>query len=119
MTRYRSWLRHCATSRKVVGLIPDGVIEIFHLHNPSNHTMALGSTQTLTEMNTSNISGAGKGCRCVGLTTLPLSCVDCLEIGGDSTSWKLNGLYRDCFIVSFTYCYGAAVIVLVLGRRLV
>jgi hypothetical protein len=24
------WLRHCATNRKVVGSIPDGVTEIFH-----------------------------------------------------------------------------------------
>jgi len=29
-TRWRSWLRYCATSRKVVGSIPDGVIGIFH-----------------------------------------------------------------------------------------
>jgi len=26
----RIWLRHCATSRKVAGSIPDSVIEIFH-----------------------------------------------------------------------------------------
>jgi len=26
----RSWLRHCATSRKVAGSIPGGVIGIFH-----------------------------------------------------------------------------------------
>jgi hypothetical protein len=25
-----AWLRHCATSWKVVGSIPNGVIEIFH-----------------------------------------------------------------------------------------
>ena len=25
-----SWLRHCATIRKVAALIPDGIIEIFH-----------------------------------------------------------------------------------------
>jgi len=30
ITRWRSWLRHCATSRKVAGSIPDGAIEIFH-----------------------------------------------------------------------------------------
>jgi hypothetical protein len=24
------WLRHCATTQKVAGSIPDGVIEIFH-----------------------------------------------------------------------------------------
>jgi len=27
---WRSWLRHRATSRKVAGSIPDGVIGIFH-----------------------------------------------------------------------------------------
>ena len=29
-TRWSSWFRHCATSRKVAGSIPDGVIGIFH-----------------------------------------------------------------------------------------
>jgi hypothetical protein len=28
--RWRSWLRHCATSRKYAGSIPDGLIGIFH-----------------------------------------------------------------------------------------
>jgi hypothetical protein len=28
-TRWRSWLRHCATSRKVAGSIPHGATEIF------------------------------------------------------------------------------------------
>ena len=28
--RWRSWLRHCATSQKVAGSIPDGVIGISH-----------------------------------------------------------------------------------------
>ena len=49
-------LRHCATSRKVAGSIPDGVIVIFHWHNPPDLTMALESTQSLTEMSTRNIS---------------------------------------------------------------
>jgi len=31
----RSWLGHCATSRKVAGSIPDGVIGIFHRHDPA------------------------------------------------------------------------------------
>jgi hypothetical protein len=47
---------HCATSWKVSGSIPYGVIGIFHWHNPSGHTMVLGSTQLLTEMSTRNIS---------------------------------------------------------------
>jgi len=49
-------LRHHATSRKFVGLIPDGVVGIFHRHNPSGCTMSLGLTQPLTEMSTRNIS---------------------------------------------------------------
>jgi len=55
-TRWRSWLRHCATSRKVAGSIPDDGIGILHLHNPSGRSMALGLTQPLTEMSTRNIS---------------------------------------------------------------
>ena len=27
---WRSWSRHCTTSRKVAGSIPDGIIGIFH-----------------------------------------------------------------------------------------
>ena len=54
--RWHSWLRHCATSQKVAGSIPDGVIGIFHLQNPSGRAMALGSTQPLTEMSIRNIS---------------------------------------------------------------
>ena len=51
-TRWRSWLRHCATSREVAGSIPDGVTGIFHWHNPTGRTLALGLTQPLTEMST-------------------------------------------------------------------
>jgi hypothetical protein len=36
------WLGYCATNRKVAGSIPDGVIGIFHWHNPTDRTMALG-----------------------------------------------------------------------------
>jgi len=38
-------------------LIPDGVFGIFHSHNPSGRTMALRSTQPLTEMGTKNFLG--------------------------------------------------------------
>jgi hypothetical protein len=58
--RWRIWLRHCATSRKVAGSIPDGIIGIFHWHNPSGCTMALGLTQPLTKMSTRNkVKAAG------------------------------------------------------------
>ena len=74
------WLRCCATSRKVSGSIPDGVIEIFLWHNLSDHTMALGSTQPLTEMSTRWISW-GKCGRYVRLTTLPPPCAVVMKSG--------------------------------------
>jgi hypothetical protein len=45
------------TSRKVAGLIPDEVIGFFNLPNPFSRTMALGSTQLLTDMSTRNLPG--------------------------------------------------------------
>jgi hypothetical protein len=48
-TRCRSRLRHCATSRKVIG--------VFNWPNPSSRTMAFGLTQPLTEMSTRNLPG--------------------------------------------------------------
>jgi hypothetical protein len=51
--------------------------------------MALGSTQPLTEMSTRNISW-GKDGRCVGLTTLPPSCADCLKIWEPQTPETLR-----------------------------
>jgi hypothetical protein len=47
---WRSWLRQCATGRKVTDSSPDGGIRIFHWHNYSARIMVLGSTQPLTEM---------------------------------------------------------------------
>ena len=73
-TSWLSWMSHCATSRKVASSICDDV-GTFDWQNPSYRTMALGWTQSLTE-----IFLGGKGDRCVGLTTLPPSCVDRLEI---------------------------------------
>jgi len=54
--------------------------------------MALELTQPLTEMSTRNISWGGKGGQCIRLTTLPPSCVNCLEICGP----QLPGTFRDC-----------------------
>jgi len=44
-------------------------LDFFHWRNPSGRTVALGSTQPLTEISTRD-----KGGRCVGLKTLPASC---------------------------------------------
>jgi hypothetical protein len=74
--RHRSWLRHCATSFKVAGSIPDEVIDFFNLPNPSSCTMSLGLTQSLIEMRArkSVLWGGGvKLGRSVSLTTSPPS----------------------------------------------
>jgi hypothetical protein len=54
--RWRSWLRHCATSRKVAGSIPE--------HNPSGRTMALGvdSGSNRNEYREYFVGGKGGGC---------------------------------------------------------
>jgi hypothetical protein len=59
-TRWRSWSRHYASSRKVAGSIPDKIIRLINWPNPSSRTITLGSTQPLTEMSTRNLPG-GKG----------------------------------------------------------
>jgi hypothetical protein len=42
-------------TRSVEGSIPDGVTEMFHINNASGRTVALGSTQPLTEMSVTYI----------------------------------------------------------------
>jgi len=54
--QWRSFLRHCAINQKVADSSPFAVIGIFHWRNSSGRTMALGSTQPLTEGSTRNIS---------------------------------------------------------------
>jgi hypothetical protein len=53
--------------------------------------MALGSTQSLTEIRTRDLSG-DKGDWRLGLTNLPPTCADFLEILGATTSRKSKGL---------------------------
>ena len=48
----------------------------FHWHNPSDRTMALGSTQSLP-----GAFPGGKGGRCGRLTTLPPSCAVVMKFG--------------------------------------
>jgi len=65
-SRWRSWLRYCAKSRKVEGSIPDGVTGISQRHTPSGSTLTLGLTQPLTEMSTRNISWGVKAAGAYG-----------------------------------------------------
>ena len=62
-TRWRNWLRHCATSRKVSGSIPDDVIGIFHWHN----SLAFGVDSATNRNEYQRYLLEGKGGRCVGL----------------------------------------------------
>jgi hypothetical protein len=86
-----SWLRHCTTSRKVAGLIPDDVVGFFHWHNPSGRTMFLGSTQPLTEMSTRNVCWWVKLCRADNLTIF--MCRLSWNLAA-STFWNPQGLSR-------------------------
>jgi hypothetical protein len=55
-TRWRSgWRTALQTGRSRVRF-PMVLLDFFHWHDPSGRTMALGSTQPLTEMSTRNIS---------------------------------------------------------------
>jgi hypothetical protein len=96
-TQWRSWLRHCATSRKVAGLIPDGITGIFHFHNSSVHIMALGLTQPLTEMSTRNVSWGGVGGRQpVRRRTFPPSCVPIVLKSGSLNLLEPSGPVQAC-----------------------
>jgi hypothetical protein len=81
---------HYATIRKVAGSIPDEVTGFFNCPNSSSRTMALGSTQPLTDMSNRILQGG----RRVGLTTLPPSASwFCKEYLGASMSHNLMGLH--------------------------
>ena len=64
-------LRHCATSRKAPGSIPDYVIWIFHWHY--GRGVDLPSNRNEYQ----EYYWWGKSGQCLGLTTLPPSCADC------------------------------------------
>jgi len=62
-----SWLRHCATRRKVAVSIPDCVIGIFHERSPSGHTVSTSKRNEYQKYFQGDIGG-----RCVVLTTFVL-----------------------------------------------
>jgi hypothetical protein len=71
-TRWRSWLRDYATSRKDEGSIPDGVILPFSLWPWDRLSILHKWVQ--------GIFPGGKGGRCIVLTTLPHSLAECLNL---------------------------------------
>jgi len=77
---------------------------IFYCHNPSGRTMALGSTQPLTEMSTRNIFwGYRRPVRSAdNLTTF--MCRLSWNLGA-SASWKAQGLSRPVMGLLYLYLY--------------
>jgi hypothetical protein len=95
-TRYCSWLRHYATSRKVAGSIPDEVTGFFYWPNPSTALCPWRSTQPLTEMSTKYLPGVrGRLARMANkLTTI------CEPI-----AWKMWKPQHLTTLYSSTACY--------------
>ena len=104
-----SWLRHCATSGKVRDSIPDGVIEIFHWHNPSARTMAMGSTRPITEMTTRNSCWGVKAAGALGwqpyhphvANIVKSGSLNLLEASGplQACTWIALPFFLTCFYV--------------------
>jgi hypothetical protein len=91
-----------ATSQKVAGSIPGGVIGIFHWHKPSGRTIALGTPLLLTDISTVNISWALRWPvhRADNLTT----CICWLSWKLEtSTSWNSQVLFRSAQELLFLY----------------
>jgi len=82
---------------------------LLYLYNVRiGRTMAVGSTNHLTEMSTRNISWESKGGRCVGLTTLPLLCAYCHSIWQPKPLGALSacpGLHRNFLPLPLLYLH--------------
>ena len=100
ITRWRSWFRQRARSRKVAGSVLGGVTGKFSLPLSFRSHYGLGFHSPSNRNEYQEYFLGGKGGRCVGLTTLPPSCADCLEIWEaqpPGTVWACPGLYWNCF----------------------
>jgi len=89
VARWRIWLRHCATNRKV-----RESLRIFINKILPAAPRPCGRLSLLIEMSKTKITAAG-----VGMTILSHSCADCFSNLRASNSWNPQGLYRDCFLL--------------------
>jgi hypothetical protein len=98
-----------------LGSIPNGVIGIFHWHDPSSHTEAWGSTQPLTEMSTRNAPGGWRR-PVLRADNLTASCANCLEIWESQPPGTLSscpGLYGGLLCLYLYVCQVALLLNLV------
>jgi hypothetical protein len=102
-TRWRSSFTRYVSNRKVAGSIHDGVIGIFHSHSPFGRAMTPGVDSVCNRNEYQEDLLGGKDGRCVGLTTLPPSCANFLEILGASTSWNPSDLSRPAMGLLYSY----------------
>ena len=79
------------TALQVAGSIPDGVIGIFHWHNPSGSTVAPGLDLASNRNEYQEYFLGGKGGRCLWLTTFMCQLSWNLRV---SAFWNPHGLSR-------------------------
>jgi hypothetical protein len=94
------------SSHKIEGSLPDDVTGFFNRSNPSSYTMALRSTQPLTEISTKNLLG-GKGWPARKADNLTAICEPIVykmwEPRRLTTLWASMACYRDSFTITFTH----------------
>jgi hypothetical protein len=86
---------------------PEGVTGIFHFSFRPHYGPGVDSVSNRNEYQKYFLrggGGGGKAGRYIGLTTLPRSCTDYLELQRISTCWSPQGLYSDCFTIFFYFC---------------
>jgi hypothetical protein len=114
MSIHKYTVRNWATSLEVAGSILDGVTEIFH-GQPFRLRCASEVDSTSNRNEYQEHLFGGKGGRCVGLTTLPPSCADCLDIRGASNREDLRApivmalpfTYIDIYTHTHIYVYNS------------
>jgi hypothetical protein len=85
--------------------LPMGLLEFFFGIILSTEIWPWGR-HSLSQKLVRGLSHGGQGGRCVGLTNLPPSCTDCIEIWKPQTHGvprAHQGLYRDSLYVTFTH----------------